>query len=106
MLFVFNMTETEIFLTPDNEEIPEDIEIFTNKKNIVAYPQRWADSFGNDYYQQSQAKEIQILSKKNHKSVDDYIYKTEELDVTSADELENHIEELKTNMMQECKNAE
>ena len=105
-LFVFNMTETEIFLPQDNEEMPEDIEIFTNKKNIVAYPQRWADSFGNDYYRQGQAKEIQILSKKNNKSEDDYIYKTEELNVTSADELENHIETLKTNMMQECKDAE
>ena len=105
-LFVFNMTETEIFLPQDNDEMPEDIEVFKHKKNIVAYPQRWADSFGDDYYRQGQAKEIQILSKKNHKSEDDYVYKTEELDVMSADELENHIEILKTDMKQECKDAE
>ena len=105
-LFVFNMTETEIFIVPDNEEMPKDIEVFTNKKNIVAYPQRWADSFGNDYYQQSQAKEIQILSKQNHKLEEDYIYKTEEINVTSADELESSIAELKANMMRGCENAE
>lgn len=100
------MTEAKSFLPIEKNAVPEDIEIFTNNKNIVAYPEKCGASFGNGYYKQCKSREGEMLKEKNQKLKNVFIYKTENLNVPSIEELENKIEDLKTDIRQENENAE
>lgn len=70
-IVIFNMKETEIFIPQDTldsarEEImtddllPNDIHPFTAgpKKDIMAYPSSWANTFGSNFYRHAQAREF------------------------------------------------
>jgi hypothetical protein len=67
---IFDMRDTEIFIPQDTlgteREIMSD-DFFSNdirpftvgpKKDIMAYPSSWADSFGSNFYRHSQAREL------------------------------------------------
>ena len=68
---IFDMRETEIFIPQDALESGQDnvsaddlalneIQPFTKgpKKDVLAYPSSWADSFGSNYYRHAQAREL------------------------------------------------
>ena len=100
----FNTTETEIFIARDNERISNfiqssSIKHFTNgpKKDIMAFPEDWADSFGVNYYRQIQAREIEIMNAENEwRLKEEGISCNEQFgDVTPKEELKENIESLK-----------
>lgn len=117
---IFDIDETEIFIsqnetvsgqdgTPENE-LPKDLSPFTNgaNKDIVAYPATWANTFGNNYYIQAQAREMAIMLKKGDwKAYEEgKPYTQPDLDVTSPDEIEINIQEIITDMEQEIESDE
>lgn len=119
ILMIFDMNETEIFISQkeimsdEDEEsttkqFPKDLEPFTNgpKKDIMAFPNTWANTFGNNYYRQAQAKELALLSKENEwKSKEEgKPYLQEELNVTSSDEAKFKIQKIINDIEQESTN--
>ncbi|HWQ74978.1 MAG TPA: recombinase family protein [Syntrophomonas sp.] len=68
---IFNMKETEIFIpqgtldsareeTMTDDLLPNDVRPFTAgpKKDIMAYPSSWANTFGSNFYRHAQAREL------------------------------------------------
>jgi DNA invertase Pin-like site-specific DNA recombinase len=68
---IFNMKETEIFIPQDtldsarveamtDDLLPNDVRPFTigPKKDIMAYPSSWANTFGSNFYRHAQAREL------------------------------------------------
>jgi len=121
ILMIFDMSETEIFISQNeiisaedkissNEQLPNDLKPFTNgsKKNIMAYPMSWANNFGNNYYSQTQAKELALLSEENEwKSKEEgKPYSQPDLEVTSPDEIQFNIQKIISDMEQEVANDE
>ncbi|MDD3014477.1 MAG: recombinase family protein, partial [Candidatus Gastranaerophilales bacterium] len=115
ILMIFDMNETEVFIsqiTPDeispNEQLPKDLKPFTNgpNKDIVAYPATWANTFGNNYYYQIQARELAILNEENEwKSKEEgKPYSKQDLKVTSSDEIQLNIQKIINDMDQEVAN--
>mgnify|MGYP002857377600 CR=1 FL=1 len=89
------------------EQFPEDIEPFTKgrTKDILAFPSEWAESFGDNYYRQAQARELAILNKKWRSQEEGEDHETSEpLNVTGEDDLRDNIESLKNYMGQEGNN--
>jgi site-specific DNA recombinase len=111
-LLIFDLSETEVFISQENEKndlepISENVKLFTAgpKKDIMAFPYSWADSFGNNYYRQAQINELLILNAKEWKiNMEGIAYNSEELNTTTVEELQNGIETLKANMKQETIN--
>ena len=110
-LIIFDMTETEVFISQNEnesfEQFPEDIEPFTKgrTKDILAFPSEWAESFGDNYYRQAQARERAILNKKWRSQEEGEDHETSEpLNVTGEDDLRDNIESLKHYMGQEGNN--
>lgn len=68
-VLLFNLSETEIFIPSDamneqpDSENNKGIKLFTDniRKNILAYPPDWADTFGSNYY--SHAQDLTIIRK-------------------------------------------
>lgn len=119
VLMIFNMNETEIFIsqseiiseTDDNsidEEFPKDLMPFTNgpKKDIMAFPNTWANTFGNNYYRQAQAKELALLSEENEWRANEEgkPYSKNDLNVTSSGEIQDNIQKIMKEMEQETTN--
>ncbi|MEI8129785.1 MAG: recombinase family protein [bacterium] len=113
VLMIFNMSETEIFISQsgiisetDNnlidEEFPKDLKPFTNgpKKDIMAFPNNWANTFGNNYYRQAQAKELAILSEENEWKANEEgkPYSKADLNVTSSVEIQDNIRKIMKEM--------
>ena len=118
-LIIFNMNETEIFISQkeikgnDGEgcldnSLPKGLEPFTNgpNKDIMAFPNNWADTFGNNYYRQTQAKELALLSENNEWKINEEgkPYLESDLNVTSSDEVQNNIQKIISDMEQEITN--
>lgn len=115
ILLIFNMNETEIFISqiiseeePSDEQLPKDLMPFTNgpNKDIVAYPPTWANSFGNNYYSQSQTKELAMLNEENEWKAKEEgkPYTEADLEVTNPDEIELNIQKIINDMQQEITN--
>jgi len=118
-LIIFNMNETEVFISqkemnvndstkcPDNA-FPKDLEPFTNgpNKDIMAFPNHWANTFGNNYYRQIQATELALLNKNDEWKTNEEgkPYLQSELNVTSSDEIQNNIQNIISDMEQELPN--
>lgn len=109
-LIIFDMTETEVFISQNTDEdeslenFPDDVQPFTKgrTKDILAFPCEWAESFGDNYYRQAQARELAILNKKWRSQEEGEELETEEsLNVTGKDDLRSNIESLKNYMGQE-----
>ena len=108
ILIKFNMNETEIFIANDNEtqKFLKKMKPFTKgpKKDIMAFPSDWANTFGNNYYRQAQAKELAMLkSNKDWRISEEGIaYSSRDItDVTSEEELCENIQNIKNEMRQE-----
>ena len=105
-LLLFNLTEPEIFIPNDTvSSLPESdtsVKPFTdsNRRNVRAYPPDWADTFGSNYYSHAQAQELAGFGKGmepdiSHASV---IYKDNDIQVTSKDDIERNIEQIMSDM--------
>lgn len=105
-ILLFNLTEPEIFIPNDTvSSLPESdtsVKPFTdsNRKNVRAYPPDWADTFGSNYYSHAQAQELAGFGKGmepdiSHASV---IYKDNDIQVTSKDDIERNIEQIMSDM--------
>lgn len=101
-ILLFNLTEPEIFIPNDTvSSLPESdtsVKPFTdsNRRNVRAYPPDWADTFGSNYYSHAQAQELAGFGKGmepdiSHASV---IYKDNDIQVTSKDDIERNIEQI------------
>lgn len=105
-ILLFNLTEPEIFIPNDTvSSLPESdtsVKLFTdsNRRNVRAYPPDWADTFGSNYYSHAQAQELAGFGKGmepdiSHASV---IYKDNDIQVTSKDDIERNIEQIMSDM--------
>lgn len=105
-ILLFNLTEPEIFIPNDTvSSLPESdtsVKPFTdsNRRNVRAYPPDWADTFGSNYYSHAQAQELAGFGKSmepdiSHASV---IYKDNDIQVTSKDDIERNIEQIMSDM--------
>lgn len=111
ILITFNMSETEIFIANDNEKqkFLKKMKPFTKgpKKDIMAFPSDWVNTFGNNYYRQAQAKELAILkSKKDWRISEEGIaYSSSDIaDITSEEKLCENIQNIKNEIQQEISN--
>lgn len=114
ILMIFDMNETEIFISQNDDETSEkpvlkNLKPFTNgpNKDIMAYPNTWANNFGNNYYRQIQARELAILNAENDwKSKEEgKPFKSQpELNVTSSDNIQLNIKEIINDMQLEVIN--
>lgn len=94
----FNITETEIFIARNYEKISalsSNIKHFTNgpKKDIMAFPVDWAESFGANYYRQIQAREIETMNAENEWKLreEGTSFNEQFRDVTPTEELQKNI---------------
>lgn len=105
-ILLFNLTEPEIFIPNDTvSSLPESdtsVKPFTdsNRRNVRAYPPDWADTFGSNYYSHAQAQELAGFGKGmepdiSHASI---IYKYNDIQVTSKDDIERNIEQIMSDM--------
>ena len=105
-ILLFNLTEPEIFIPNDTvSSLPESdtsVKPFTdsNRRNVRAYPPDWADTFGSNYYSHAQAQDLAGFGKGmepdiSHASV---IYKDNDIQVTSKDDIERNIEQIMSDM--------
>lgn len=105
-ILLFNLTEPEIFIPNDTvSSLPESdtsVKPFTdsNCRNVRAYPPDWADTFGSNYYSHAQAQELAGFGKGmepdiSHASI---IYKDNDIQVTSKDDIERNIEQIMSDM--------
>lgn len=105
-ILLFNLTEPEIFIPNDTVssllESDTSVKPFTdsNRRNVRAYPPDWADTFGSNYYSHAQAQELAGFGKGmepdiSHASI---IYKDNDIQVTSKDDIERNIEQIMSDM--------
>lgn len=105
-ILLFNLTEPEIFIPNDTvSSLPESdtsVKPFTDssRRNVRAYPPDWADTFGSNYYSHAQAQELAGFGKGmepdiSHASI---IYKDNDIQVTSKDDIERNIEQIMSDM--------
>lgn len=114
MLMIFDMKETEILISQNKDEnksiaVFKDLKPFTNgpSKDIVAYPNNWANNFGDNYYRQMQARELTILNAEDDwKSTEEgQVFNLEPaLNVTSSENVQLNIKEILKDIQQEATN--
>lgn len=106
-VLLFDMRETEIFLTKEiiYTAHPEEVDglldksikpVVPNRSAILAYPSAWADNFGSNFYRHSQAKEMSILDNDGvwQESEETQAYSNTELKVTPPDRLKQGIQDI------------
>ncbi len=107
-ILLFPLTDTEVLIPREAFEEGTDIEssILSTKNDLLAYPETWADTFGNNYYIQAQADEFLNHSQDDwNASADGEPYKEADLQTTSPEERKQTIENLLTDMKQEKENG-
>ncbi|MGE5417446.1 MAG: recombinase family protein [Acidobacteriota bacterium] len=114
---IFDMRETEIFIPQDtlglaSEEtmnddlLPNDVRPFTSgpKKDIMAYPSAWANTFGSNFYRHAQARELATFDSQGIWNVNEEgqpFCDSQVLNVTNADVVGSKIKQIIYNMEQE-----
>lgn len=110
-LLLFNLKETEIFIPNDvlqehTAESPKsNLRPFTDniKRNIMAYPTDWADTFGSNFYSHAQAQELAEFDRNSSWNISRQAvpYKDSGLQVTSRPEREKNIEQIMSDMKED-----
>lgn len=113
-VLIFNLRDTEVLIPTDSLEsseddvqrkvtFEEDVKPIGTKKRILAVPEEWVYTFGNDYYH-SQAVELSTFSDEdwNLKSQGTPFNSEPSLNVTSTAEIEKTIETMIDGMKQEA----
>ena len=103
--------ETEIFIPNDvlqeqTAEAPKTaLRPFTDniKRNIMAYPPDWVDTFGSNFYSHAQAQELAGFDKDSSWNISEQAvpYRDSELQVTSRTERDKNIEQIMSDMKEE-----
>lgn len=115
---IFDMRETEMFIpqtvlesdqreSDRDEMLPEDVQPFTvgPKKDIMAYPSAWADSFGSNFYRHAQARELATIDLKGEWNVSEEgqpFSDSPGLNVTAADVVISQIQQMICDMKREA----
>ena len=76
------------------------------KKDIMAYPSGWADSFGSNFYRHAQARELATFDKKgiwNTNEEGQPFSDSPRLNITSVEVIESTIKHMTYNVEQEAK---
>ncbi|MFG6330312.1 MAG: recombinase family protein [Lachnospiraceae bacterium] len=110
-ILLFNLKETEIFIPNDvlqeqTAQTPKaNLRPFTDniKRNIMAYPPDWVDTFGSNFYSHAQAQELAMFDKNSSWNISEQAvpYKDSELQVTSRTERDKNIEQIMSDMKEE-----
>lgn len=116
-ILIFNMMETEIFIPQDtlgldsektmpDDLLPNDVRPFTTgpKKDIMAYPSSWANTFGNNFYRHAQAQELAAFDNQEKWNVSEEgqpFCDSQVLNVTNSEVVESKIKQIISNMEQE-----
>lgn len=114
---IFDMRETEIFIPQDalssgqantatDDLLPNGVRPFTTgfKKDIMAYPSSWSDSFGNNFYRHAQARELAAIDQDGIWNVNEKgqpFCDSPGLNNTSTEVVSNTIKQLICDMEQE-----
>ncbi len=116
-VIIFDVRETEMFIpqtvlgsgqddSSKDDLLPGDVRPFTvgPKKDIMAYPTAWADSFGSNFYRHAQARELATIDREG-------VWKFNEegqpfgdslgLNVTTTEVVSNEIKQMIYDMKQE-----
>lgn len=117
-ILIFDMRETEVFiptdvLEPEVGDMPDSVDFvdgasslaLSSRRNVIAYPSAWGDTFGSCFYTHAQAREIIALENSEEwralEEATPYLDKPE-LDVTTPDQAARNIHELITTLKQEA----
>ncbi len=110
-ILLFNLKETEIFIPNDvlqeqTSETPKtNLRPFTDniKRNIMAYPPDWVDTFGSNFYSHAQAQELAGFDKNSSWNISEQAvpYKDSELQITSRTERDKNIEQIISDIKEE-----
>lgn len=110
-LIMFNMSEMEVFISQDSSKqdvkrnILNKLKPFTTgpKKDIVAFPENWANAFGENYYRQAQINELANWNKQPDWNIaeEGVPYSTSDLEVTNHNDICEHIQNLTNEIKQE-----
>ena len=101
-VLIFNMDDTEIRIptstndvSAPNNNTPDTI---SDSKSVLAYPADWMNSFGNNYYTQSQAPELtEFTADKNWQTASESKpYKEPELQTTPKETIIQNIKNIIT----------
>ena len=117
-VIIFDMRETEIFIPQDtlgssrektaaDDLLQNGVQPFTigPKKDIMAYPTSWSDSFGSNFYRHAQAREFEAIDQKGIWNVNEEgqpYCDTQGLTITSAEVVSSKIKQMICNMEQEA----
>ncbi len=106
-ILIFDLTETEILIPAELlEEFQQQNDISNlefsplhlpgRKQTILAYPQTWADSFGNEYYRHTQAAETSDIDLDGlwNITASGNVYSGSEPQPSPPEKLEKHISQL------------
>lgn len=116
-VLIFDMRETEIFIpqgtlgllreeTMTDDLLPNGVRPFTAgpKKDIMAYPSSWANTFGSNFYRHAQARELAAFASQGIWNVNEEgqpFCDSQVLNVTNAEVVGNKIKQIIRNMKQE-----
>lgn len=114
---IFDMRETEIFIPQDtlglakektsaDDLLPNDVRPFTvgPKKDIMAYPSSWANTFGSNFYRHAQARELAAFDNEGIWNVNEEgqpFGDSQTLNVTNVEVVSNKIKQIISDMEQE-----
>lgn len=106
-ILIFDLTETEILIPAELlEEFRQQndtsnlefspLHLPGRKQTILAYPQAWADSFGNEYYRHTQAAETSAIDRDGlwNIAASGNVYSGSEPQPSPPEKLEKHISQL------------
>ena len=101
-VLIFNMKETEVRIpnevpaTTDKDSPNKSAETSSTPKTILGYPAEWMNSFGNNYYIQTHARELVAFTNNKNWQItsEGQPYKESELHTTSKADLTKGIVEI------------
>lgn len=122
-VIIFDVRETEMFIpqsvldsrqddNPKDDLLPGDVRPFTvgQKKDIMAYPTAWADSFGSNFYRHAQARELATVNREGAWKINEEgqpFGDSLALNVTTTEVISNEIKQMIYDMKQEeCTDGE
>ncbi len=110
-LLLFNIDDSEVLIPSDTIVVKTDVSteesLIGTGKSVIAYPGKWANSFGNNYYLQTQEDEFSNLTKEGdwNPTVAGRPYKESDLHPTQPAERKENITSLLNDMKQEIGNG-
>lgn len=107
-VLLFDIRDTEILIPTEVLDAPagNNKPLMSSKKSVIAYPETWANSFGNNFYIQAHADEFSNFPDSTawNTTMEGQPYKEPDLQPTGAEELQENINTILQNMKQETEN--